>query len=309
MTFIPSVSMHCTTMYRNSRGPDTAVVPGCCENPALPRDCAVSSAEEHLPYTQEVTGSNPVPRTRSAGREAPSDVSAVVKRRGAVPGESPEPPGDAPFNEPRAFPTGRGGGRREGDPRTAGFSADHQLMGRLILRLWCGSSSDCVSRTPVPPVARLPPSWPRRPGNVTGGTRHRRGFRAPARPPPEGLGRPEAGAPSRCVTRADDVRAVARLRRAVPAEAGVPSRCVSRADDVRAVARLRRAVPAEAGVPSRCVSRADDVRAVARLRRAVPAEAGAPSRWATVTDRESVSPERVRNGRNIPGTLLVHPRV
>ena len=53
-------------------------------------------------------------------RDAPSDVWAVVRRRGAVPGESPEPPGDAPFSEPRAFPTGRGWGRRGGDPRTAG---------------------------------------------------------------------------------------------------------------------------------------------------------------------------------------------
>ena len=109
-------------MYCNSRGTGTALVPGCCENPALPRDCAVSSAEEHLPYTQEVTGSNPVPRTRPArtarrlGPPVFRPARAVLRTAHVV---TPHPPGGAPGLERRLQPARGPQGRRArlSDPR------------------------------------------------------------------------------------------------------------------------------------------------------------------------------------------------
>ena len=70
--------------------------------------------------------------------------------------------------------------------------------------------------------------------------RHQSGFRAPARPPPGGLGRPEAGAPSRLP---------AQRRCAVPAEAGVPSRV--RPPSPLALRRARCGPPRGAGLNRR----------------------------------------------------------
>ena len=184
-------------MYCNSRGTGTALVPGCCENPALPRDCAVSSAEEHLPYTQGVAGSNPAPRTMrsregAVARMFPGDVMGTS-------GEAPSrdrPALRAGFRSAagaaRRARSGRGWGRGTRLPTAPGSGNRNSL---LRLRRTAANSdsvlSSCERGAPftLSPNRRLgAPAF--RPAQPAGGGRNRallsqigRAGRSQRRPP------------------------------------------------------------------------------------------------------------------------------
>ena len=125
------------------------------ESPAFLRDCAVSSAAEHLPYTQGVAGSNPAPRTRPEPRGGRRwrTFQAVLPRGRS--GGAPPPP-----LRPRAS-------RRESQTplRAAGGA-----LRRVAIRPGCHF---CERGEGFPPFHTFPPSSGAEPVR-------REGFGAPA---------------------------------------------------------------------------------------------------------------------------------